>query len=57
MFISIIKKTWLIGGLVFIIGCTHYRPDKYCNFPVHGIDDIKITAELAPEALFLDINF
>lgn len=56
MFISIIKKTWLIGGLVFIIGCTHYRPDKYCNFPVHGIDDIKITAELAPEPLFLDIN-
>ena len=56
MFISIIKKTWLIGGLVFIIGCTHYRPDKYCDFPVHGIDDIKITAELAPEPLFLDIN-
>lgn len=56
MFISIIKKTWLIGGLVFIIGCTHYRPDKYCNFPVHGIDDIKITAELTPEPLFSDIN-
>ena len=57
MFKICIDKFWLLGCIVFLlIGCTKYRPDKYCDFPVHSISDIKITAELTPEPLFSDIN-
>ena len=57
MFFNLVYKTGLLGCFVLVlIGCTQYLPDKYCDFPVHSINDIKITAELTPEPLFSDIN-